>query len=369
MYSILRTLLFLLDAETSHKVTLGFLRIASKVPGFGALCRSLYRPHSDVLETKLMGLQFANPVGLAAGLDKNAECVPAFFNIGFSAIEVGTVTPKAQPGNEVPRLFRLPQHCALINRLGFPSIGVDAFLKNLRNVSRTGIVGINIGKNKDTLNSNAVEDYLTAFRAVYTSADYVAINISSPNTPNLRDLQKSDELDSLLKALKHEQIMLGKTRSIYVPIALKISPDLEESELQAIADLVLQNKLDAIIATNTTIDRDDISNDNDNVTNEIGGLSGRPLKKKSSHIVRILFNHLQGRIPIIGVGGIENADDAWDMLVAGADYLQIYTGLIYQGPAIVRRICTGLEKRVSAAGCASLGEAVDIARTGVRLMR
>lgn len=367
MYPLLRTLLFLLDAETSHNVTLAFLRIANKIPGFGVLCRALYRPRSDALAVNIMGLQLPNPVGLAAGLDKNAECTTAFFNIGFGAVEIGTVTPKPQAGNEYPRIFRLPRQRALINRMGFPSIGVDSFLRNLRKSNKAGVIGINIGKNKNTPNDSAIDDYLTAFRAVYASADYIAINISSPNTPNLRDLQSSNFLDGLLKALKHEQIMLGKTRSVYVPIALKISPDLEESAVIAIADLAVKYNLDAIIATNTTVDRDGV--DKELLATEIGGLSGRPLKEKSTQIVRILYNHLKGKIPIIGVGGIENADDAWARLVAGADFLQIYTSLIYEGPAIVRKICAGLEKRVMASGCNTLAEAIDTARTGVHLMR
>lgn len=367
MYPVLRTLLFLLDAETSHQLTLSFLRSVNRIPGVGALLRALYRPQADTLAVDLMGLHFPNPVGLAAGLDKNAECVPALFNLGFGAVEIGTVTPNPQPGNESKRLFRLPQQHALINRMGFPSVGVETFLKNLRGSEKTGIIGINIGKNKNTPNDQAIDDYLSAFRAAYASADYVAINISSPNTPNLRDLQSSSALDEMLKALKLEQIMLGKTLRLYVPIALKIAPDLDEAEIIAIADLAIKHKLDAIIATNTTIDRTGV--EDELLANETGGLSGRPLKERSTQVVRILYNHLKGKIPIIGVGGIENADDAWDRLVAGADLVQVYTGFIYKGPAIVRRICRGLEKRVATAGCKTLAEAISEARTGVHLMR
>jgi dihydroorotate dehydrogenase len=251
--------------------------------------------------------------------------------------------------------------------MGFPSVGVDAFLKNLREDDKSGVIGINIGKNKNTPNGQAADDYLAAFRAVYASADYVAINISSPNTPGLRDLQSGNTLDEMLKALKHEQVMLGKMRHVYVPIALKIAPDLDEADIISIADLAMKNKIDAIIATNTTIDRAGI--ENELLATEFGGLSGRPLKERSTQVVRILYNHLKGKIPVIGVGGIENADDAWDRLVAGADLLQVYTGFIYEGPAIVKRICRGLEKRVAAAGCKTLSEAVDKARTGIHLMR
>jgi len=367
LYPLLRTLLFLLDAETSHRLTLFLLRIGNRIPGLSVLLRALYRPQSDVLAVELMGRHFPNPVGLAAGLDKNAECVPAFFNFGFGAVEVGTVTPNPQPGNASKRLFRLPKQHALINRMGFPSIGVDAFLKNLRKNNKSGVIGINIGKNKVTPNDKAIDDYVTAFRAVYASADYIAINISSPNTPNLRDLQSSNALDDLLQALKREQVMLGKTRLLYVPLALKIAPDLDDAELAAIADLALKHKLDAIIATNSTIDRDGV--ENELLATETGGLSGRPLKERATQVVRILYNRLKGSIPVIGVGGIENADDAWDRLVAGADLIQVYTGFVYQGPAIVKRICRGLEKRVVAAGCKTLTEAVEKARTGVHLMR
>ncbi len=367
MYPLFRTLLFLLDAETSHQLTLFLLRIGNKIPGLSILLRALYRPQSEVLGVELMGRHFPNPVGLAAGLDKNAECVPAFFNLGFGAVEIGTVTPNPQPGNEPKRLFRLPRQHALINRMGFPSVGVDAFLKNLRKNKKAGILGINIGKNKITPNDKAIDDYLSAFRAVYASADYIAINISSPNTPNLRDLQSSSALDEMLKALKLEQVMLGKTRSLYVPIALKIAPDLDEAEIVAIADLAIKHKLDAIIATNTTIDRTGV--EEELLATEAGGLSGRPLKEKSTQVVRILYNHLKGKIPVIGVGGIENADDAWDRLVAGADLIQVYTGFIYEGPAIVKRICRGLEKRVATAGCKTLTEAIEKARSGIHLMR
>lgn len=331
------------------------------------LLRALYRPRTNALAVDIMGLHFPNPVGLAAGLDKNADSVPALFNIGFGALEIGTVTPRSQPGNEVKRLFRLPKQHALINRMGFPSVGVETFLKNLREDDKAGIIGINIGKNKNTPNDHAIEDYLSAFQAVYASADYVAINVSSPNTPNLRDLQSSNALDEILKTLKHEQVMLGKMRHVYVPIALKIAPDLDEAEIVSIADLAMKHKLDAIIATNTTIERTGV--ENELLATETGGLSGRPLKERSTQVVRILYNHLKGEIPIIGVGGIENADDAWDRLVAGADLVQLYTGFIYEGPVIVKRICRGLEKRVAAAGCKTLAEAVDKARTGVHLMR
>jgi dihydroorotate dehydrogenase len=367
VYPLFRPLLFLLDPEQGHRLTLNLLRFAQRIPGVVPLLRAVYGVRSSMLTTEVMGLTFPNPVGLAAGLDKNAECVPALLGLGFGSIELGTVTPVAQPGNSPKRLFRLPRQHALINRMGFPSVGVDEFLSNLRTDDKPGVIGINIGKNKNTSNENAAEDYLAAFRSVYSIADYVTVNISSPNTPQLRALQSGDALGELLTALKHEQIMLGKTRRVYVPIALKIAPDLDISELENIAALALQHKIDAVIATNTTIGRDGV--EQELLSQETGGLSGRPLKEKSTDVVRTLYNQLKGQIPIIGVGGIENADDAWEKMVAGADLVQVYTGFIYQGPAIAKRICRGLEKRIQAAGCKSLGEALEKARSGVHLMR
>lgn len=367
MYPLLRQLLFLLDPEQGHRLILNVLRLVQRIPGLLPLLRAVYGVRSETLASEVMGLTFPNPVGLAAGLDKNAECVPAFLGLGFGSVELGTVTPVAQPGNSPKRLFRLPRQHALINRMGFPSVGVDRFLSNLRTVDKPGIIGINIGKNKNTPNESAADDYLAAFRAVYSIADYVTINVSSPNTPQLRALQTGEALGELLATLKHEQIMLGKTRRVYVPIALKIAPDLDSSELETIAELALEHKIDAVIATNTTIDRSGV--EHELLAQETGGLSGLPLKEKTTEVIRTLYNVLKGRIPIIGVGGIENADDAWEKMVAGADLVQVYTGFIYQGPALVKRICRGLEKRIQVAGCKNLGEALEMARSGVHLMR
>lgn len=347
------------------------------LPGILPLLRFIYQKSSPELRVELMGLHFPNPVGLAAGLDKNAECVPALMSLGFGWIELGTVTPKPQPGNPQKRLFRVDHLRALINRMGFPSAGVDTFLENLRSKnSKTGlvlgkkravIVGINIGKNKNTPNETAYQDYVEAFSAVYASADYIAINVSSPNTPQLRELQNEESLDKLLRKLKEEQLMLAKTRDVYVPLVVKISPDLNEEELNSIVRLARQYKIDAIIAGNTTIDRPGM--DDELLATEMGGVSGPPLKEKSTAVIRILYNQLRGDIPIIGVGGIENADDAWEKLVAGADLIQVYTGFIYQGPALAKRICRGLKKRIANSGCNDLVDAVAKARSGVRLMR
>ncbi len=367
MYRIVRALLFRFDAERSHHMVLAALRWICMVPGVTWLLRTLYRVNDPVLETRVMGIRFANPVCLAAGLDKNAESVRALFALGFGGIELGTVTPDAQAGNPVPRLFRLTRQHALINRMGFPSVGMEAFLDNLRRTGKPGPIGINIGKNRNTPNDNAVADYVRAFRAVYAIADYVVVNVSSPNTPQLRALQDRATLGALLHALRNEQVEMGKTRHVFVPIAVKISPDLGDQEIGDIADLVLEHKLDAVIATNTTVDRPGL--EQELLASEAGGLSGRPLKNRATEVIRLLYNRLQGQVPIIGVGGIENADDAWEKLVAGADLVQVYSGFIYQGPAIVRRICHGLSRRTRAAGCDTLAEAVAQARSGVRMMR
>ncbi|MFQ5995101.1 MAG: quinone-dependent dihydroorotate dehydrogenase [Acidiferrobacterales bacterium] len=367
MYKLIRPLLFLLDAERSHDLTFLFVRWLYHVPGFGTLIRVLQAKRTPMLPVEAMGLHFPNPVGLAAGLDKNARQIRPLQDLGFGFIELGTVTPRPQAGNPKARLFRIPTRAALINRMGFNNVGVEQFLDSLHRQEKQGIVGINIGKNKATSDEGAVEDYLEAFRAVYAHADYVTINISSPNTPGLRDLQDEQRLEKLLLQLKHEQVTLGKTRRVYVPVALKIAPDIDDAQIAVIARLALTHKVDAIIATNTTLSRPEM--EDMLAARETGGLSGRPLRDISTTVVRKLYAHLKGQITIIGVGGVETADDAWEKLVAGADLIQIYTSLIYGGPGVVRRIVTGLARRVKASGYATLAETVAQARTGPHLMK
>lgn len=367
MYKFLRSLLFLLDAELSHRLVLNLLRVLYLIPGVGWLFRTLTDCTNKGLGQTIMGIDFPNPVGLAAGLDKNARYFRPLLDFGFGFIELGTVTPRPQSGNSPKRMFRLPAKQAIINRMGFPSVGVDHFARSLRRHGKAGVIGVNIGKNKTTPNDRAVEDYLTAFRAVYGLADYVAINISSPNTPHLRAFHQQDKLIELVEPLKNEQEMLGKTRRVYMPIALKVSPDLTDDEIASIAQVALTHKLDGIIATNTTISREGV--EDELLSSEPGGLSGQPLKDRSTEVIRKLYNHLQGRIPIIGVGGIQTADDAWEKMVAGADLIQLYTGFIYEGPMVASRICAGLARRVEASGYESLSEAITNARSGVRLMR
>jgi dihydroorotate dehydrogenase len=360
LYKLLRPLLFLLPAEVGHRFAFALLRLLSLLPGARWLVHRLYARRTPRLPVTVMGLDFPNPVGLAAGLDKNAEAPDMLAAFGFGFLELGTVTPRPQPGNPLPRLFRLGGARALINRMGFNNVGVAQFLNNLYRGERTCPVGVNIGKNRDTPNERAGEDYVTALRAVYPHADYIAVNVSSPNTPGLRELQGEESLEGLLRALKTEQDALSREHARYVPIALKIAPDLTDDQIAAIARLAAAHRVDAVIATNTTVARPGC--EGDPLEQQEGGLSGAPLKALSTQVIRKLHGHLQGRIPIIGVGGIETADDAWEMLVAGASLVQLYTVLIYDGPGVVRDIVRGLLNKVRACGCSDLGEAV--ARAG-----
>lgn len=361
MYPLLRPLLFTLDAESSHEWTLAALRHAYRIPGLGSLNRSWHAHRMPNLPRRLLGIDFANPVGLAAGLDKHAQHVTAFADIGFGFLELGTVTPRAQPGNPRPRLFRLPADRALINRMGFNSVGLDRFLAHLARQTRRIPIGINLGKNRDTPAERAIDDYRLGLRAVYRHADYVTINISSPNTPGLRGLQAIEPLTALLAALKQEQTALTAEHDRYTPIAIKIAPDLDEDALTAIARAIAQHRLDAVIATNTTVTRPGLRPSA--AAAEAGGLSGAPLRPLSLHAIGVLYAQLAGKLPIIGVGGIGSANDAWNAMVAGADLVQIYTALIYDGPSLVRKIVTGLTEKVRETGTSDLARAVQIARS------
>jgi dihydroorotate dehydrogenase len=360
VYSLIRPLLFALDAERSHNLILGMLRAAYRVPGVATLVRRRYAGRTPALPVEIMGLRFPNPLGLAAGLDKDACCLSPLLDFGFGFLEVGTVTPKSQPGNPKPRIFRLTRQAAIINRMGFNSSGLDALLANLARQSHHGLIGINLGKNKLTPEAHAIEDYIIGLCAVYAHADYVTLNISSPNTPGLRALQERTSLDTLLGALKNEQGRLARLHGSHVPIALKIAPDLDDDGIDAIAHLLVNHKMDGVIATNTTITRPEL--EHESLALEPGGLSGPPLRTASTRVIRRLHAILQGRIPIIGVGGISNADDAWEKLVAGADLVQLYTAFIYQGPDVVNQIVSGLKQKVHALGVTTLREAVNLAR-------
>ncbi|PKO83257.1 MAG: dihydroorotate dehydrogenase (quinone) [Betaproteobacteria bacterium HGW-Betaproteobacteria-11] len=326
-YSLLRPLFFAIEAEKAHELTLNFLSLA------GRLCPPDSQHYSSGSE-EVMGLRFSNRVGLAAGLDKNGIAVDGLGRLGFGFIEVGTVTPRPQPGNPAPRLFRLPEHEAIINRMGFNNQGIDALLANLRQVRYRGILGINIGKNFDTPIEHAVDDYLICLDKAYPRADYVTINISSPNTKNLRQLQGSTELDALLGALKARQRQLSERHGRYVPIALKIAPDLDDDQLTDIASALRRHRIDAVIATNTTLSRQGV--ERSSLAAEAGGLSGAPLFERSTAVVRTLATALAGEVPIIAAGGITSGARAQAKLDAGAALVQLYSGLIYRGPSLVR---------------------------------
>jgi len=333
MYSLLRPLLFNLEPETAHHATLDALKTAH---GLGMLCarRTSDNPHS------VMGLVFPNPLGLAAGLDKNGAYIDALAALGFGFIEIGTVTPRPQPGNPRPRMFRLPEAKAIINRMGFNNLGVDALIENVKRAKFRGILGINIGKNFDTPIEKAASDYLIGLRKIYTYASYVTINISSPNTKNLRQLQGGDELDSLLEQLKTEQEILANLHGKYVPLAVKIAPDLDQEQIRQIASLLIRHRIDGVIATNTTLSRDGV--ENLPYGNEAGGLSGLPVREKSTAVIRQLAVALEGALPIIGVGGILSGADAVEKIQAGAALVQIYSGMIYRGPDLVSEVIKSL---------------------------
>jgi len=327
-YRLLRPLLFQLDPERAHRWTLQTLEAAHALGLFGARAQS--PPRTAV---KAMGLNFPNPVGLAAGLDKNGEHVDALAALGFGFIEVGTVTPRPQAGNPRPRLFRIAQARALINRMGFNNLGVDRLVHNLRRARYRGILGVNIGKNFDTPIERAAADYLTCLRKTYPLASYIAVNISSPNTPQLRRLQHDDERDRLLAALKAEQRALCAGSGRYVPLTVKISPDLSEPQIEAIARSLIEHGIDGVIATNTTVARTGVEGLRHG--EEVGGLSGAPLRERATTVVRRLRAALGERIPVLGVGGILRGEDALEKIEAGASLIQVYTGLIYAGPRLV----------------------------------
>jgi dihydroorotate dehydrogenase len=348
MYSFIKPILFSMDPERVHDLSMSNMALASKFPLMLTPIKKLYGEQVPELPVSCMGIDFNNPIGLAAGLDKDARALPAFSALGFAAVELGTVTPKPQPGNDRPRLFRLVEDQALINRMGFNSAGVDAFLSNLQCTERCAVVGINVGKNAITPIEDAHFDYVSALQRVYSQADYLTINISSPNTKSLRDLQNESFLDNLLFKIKQAQTKCEKVHKRYVPIALKVAPDLDEDEIEVIAELVMSHQFDAVIATNTTIARPDSLKSS--FATETGGLSGTPVKQMSTECIRQFYKVLKGRVQIIGVGGIANADDAWEKMLAGADFLQIYSLFIYQGPAMIKDIVRGLKAKVEETG-------------------
>ncbi len=330
LYPILRPLLFKLDAETAHEWTTKLLRTGHKL----GLLPEMQQDAACARE--VMGLRFSNCVGLAAGMDKSASTVDAWAALGFGFVEVGTLTPRPQPGNPTPRLFRLVDHEAIINRMGFNNPGIDAAVRRLERRTGRGIVGVNIGKNFDTPNERAVDDYLICLRAAYAVADYIAVNISSPNTKGLRDLQAEEPVRRLLGTLKDEQHKLSAAHGKRTPLLVKIAPDLTDDQIASLARIFAEMKMDGVIATNTTISRDAIAGHP--LAGETGGLSGAPLTHRATDVISRLAAASGGAFPIIGVGGIMNAGDAKEKLDAGASLVQLYTALVYRGPGLIREI-------------------------------
>ncbi|EEX37191.1 MULTISPECIES: quinone-dependent dihydroorotate dehydrogenase [Vibrio] len=335
LYRLARAGFFQLDAERAHDLAIqNFKRFT------GTPLDLFYRQHLPHRPVECMGLTFKNPVGLAAGLDKNGECIDAFAAMGFGFIEVGTVTPRPQSGNDKPRLFRLVHAEGIINRMGFNNLGVDHLVEKVKQANYDGIIGINIGKNKDTPIEKGAEDYLICMEKVYPYAGYIAVNISSPNTPGLRTLQYGEALDELLCVLKQKQTALAEQHNKYVPLTLKIAPDLTDDELQQICQSLLKHNIDGVIATNTTLDRTLV--EGMKFANEAGGLSGRPLQSRSTEVVKLLYQQLGEQIPIIGVGGVDSYVAAKEKLLAGAKLVQVYSGFIYHGPKLVSDIVKNL---------------------------
>lgn len=334
-YPFVRKALFQLDAERAHELTLQQLHRVTGTPLMHLVRQTL--PFKPV---NCMGLTFKNALGLAAGLDKNGECIDAFGAMGFGSIEIGTVTPRAQAGNDKPRMFRVLQAEGIINRMGFNNFGVDNLVENVKKSHYDGVLGINIGKNKDTPVELGKEDYLICMDKIYAYAGYITINISSPNTPGLRTLQYGEALDDLLSAVKQKQKDLEMLHHKYVPVAVKIAPDLSEEELIQIADSLVRHNIDGVIATNTTLDRSLVAGLKH--AEEAGGLSGRPVQLRSTEIIRRLSQELQGKLPIIGVGGIDSLVSAREKVAAGASLVQIYSGFIYKGPPLIKEIVTHL---------------------------
>ncbi|MGH8115806.1 MAG: quinone-dependent dihydroorotate dehydrogenase [Rhodanobacteraceae bacterium] len=346
MYRHLRPLLFSLEAEAAHGLTLYALGVAQR----SNLMRWAAPPPPADLPVRAFGIDFPNPVGLAAGLDKNGEHLDALGALGFGFIEIGTVTPRPQPGNPKPRLFRLPEHEALINRMGFNNHGVDALVRNVEAAQWRGVLGINIGRNKDTPNERAADDYVTCLEHVYPLASYVTANVSSPNTPGLRDLQQADPLRRLIATLTEARERLATRHGARKPILLKIAPDLDAAQMDAIAAALVGSGIDGLVCTNTTVDRAGVAGAP--YGNEVGGLSGKPLFDRSTEVLRGMAQRLGGTLPLVGVGGVLTGSEAADKISAGATLVQIYSGLIYRGPWLLTECVNEIRRQHGASGTA-----------------
>ncbi|MEM9052030.1 MAG: quinone-dependent dihydroorotate dehydrogenase [Bacteroidota bacterium] len=333
--SLLRKTLFKLSAEQAHNFSFGFLKVIFQLPFVKSLFYGSFNVNHPSLEREVFGIKFKNPVGLAAGFDKNAKLYNEFSFMGFGFVEIGTVTPKPQDGNDKPRLFRLHADAGLINRMGFNNDGVKKVVSRLKGRYTSVVIGGNIGKNKVTPNENALDDYLILLNELYDVVDYFTVNVSSPNTPGLRELQEKEPLTKLLKALKEQAAKKPRVK----PILLKIAPDLTDLQLDDIVEIVMETQVDGIIATNTTIDRSGLATPENEVEEMgAGGLSGKPLSSRSTEVIRYIHQKSNGSIPIVGVGGIHSAEDALEKLDAGASLVQLYTGFVYEGPGLVKRI-------------------------------
>ncbi len=327
----IRPLLFSFEPEKAHHITFSWMKMIGKIPFAKTILRSIYQIENEKLSREVFGIKFPNPVGLAAGLDKNALLIDEWENLGFGFVEIGTVTPLPQAGNEQPRLFRLPEDKAIINRMGFNNDGMEMIAQRLKNRKSKIIVGGNIGKNKITPNENAVDDYIKCFNCLYDYVDYFVVNVSSPNTPGLRALQDKEPLMNIMNQLQK----LNSTKAKRKPLLLKIAPDLTNEQLNDIIEIAITAQLDGLIATNTTISRENLTHEN---AKETGGMSGAPLKNRSTEVVKYLHQQLQNKVPIIASGGVMSANDAIEKLNAGADLVQVYTGFIYEGPTLVKAI-------------------------------
>ncbi len=342
MYKLIRSFFFLFDPEKIHYFTAKLIRFALSIPGMKSLWHKMYTVEDKRLERTLFGITFKNPVGLAAGFDKNASMYNDLAYCGFGFIEIGTVTPVGQPGNDKPRLFRVKEDSGIINRMGFNNEGVERAIENLKQRKTSIIIGGNIGKNKNTPNESATDDYVISFNALFPYVDYFVVNVSSPNTPNLRELQEKEPLTQLLRTLQE----LNAKKEQRKPVLLKIAPDLTNEQLDDIIDIVKDVKLDGVIATNTTISREGLKTSEETLSKiGAGGLSGKPVKNRSTEVVRYLSQKSNKAFPIIGVGGIHSAEDALEKLEAGADLIQVYTGFIYEGPRLIKKINQAILKQ------------------------
>ncbi len=351
--NLIRPALFALNPETAHEIGIDALRFGLGTAAARKIAASVFRPNFSFGPIERFGLKFANPLGIAAGFDKNGVAVDALAALGFGFVEVGTVTLRPQSGNPKPRLFRLVEDKALVNRLGFNNDGVEKVASRLRRRRHDCVVGINIGKNRDVPVEDAIPNYLECFRLAHPAADYVAVNVSSPNTPNLRELQRPESLRELLGELRRLNLELSGGEAPK-PLLVKIAPDIDEANVETIVGIALELELAGLIATNTTVDREGLRSE----APDTGGLSGKPLRKRSTEIVRLAYRYSDGRLPIVGVGGIFSAADAFEKIAAGASLVQAYTGFVYGGPAFARELVTGLDSILAEAGFASFDEAV-----------